>query len=52
MVLQELDTRTRENDHLVSLLEDQEQKLALYEQKEKSIQQLAMESRKRLEETN
>ena len=34
---QELDVRTKENDHLVSLLEDQEQKIALYEEKEKSV---------------
>jgi len=33
----ELDTRTQENDHLISLLEDQEQKMSLYEQREKSI---------------
>ena len=33
----ELETRTKENDHLVSLLEDQEQRIALYEEKEKSI---------------
>jgi hypothetical protein len=33
----ELDTRTQENDHLISLLEDQESKMALYEQREKSI---------------
>ena len=30
-VSQELESRSRENDHLVSLLEDQEQKIALYE---------------------
>lgn len=30
-VTMELDTRTQENDHLISLLEDQEQKMALYE---------------------
>ena len=34
---QELDTRTKENDHLVSLLEDQEQRISLYEEKEKAI---------------
>lgn len=34
----ELETRTKENDHLVSLLEDQEQRIALYEEKEKAIQ--------------
>ena len=33
----ELETRTKENDHLVSLLEDQEQRIALYEEKEKAI---------------
>ena len=33
----ELDVRTRENDHIVSLLEDQEQKISLYEEKEKQI---------------
>ena len=33
----ELDTRTQENDHLISLLEDQEQKMSLFEQREKSI---------------
>ena len=33
----ELDTRTQENDHLISLLEDQESKMTLYEQREKSI---------------
>lgn len=33
----ELDTRTQENDHLISLLEDQESKMSLYEQREKSI---------------
>ena len=33
----ELETRTKENDHLVSLLEDQEQRIALYEEKEKSV---------------
>lgn len=27
----ELDTRTQENDHLISLLEDQESKMTLYE---------------------
>lgn len=49
---QELESRSRENEHLVSLLEDQEQKIALYEQKEKAVQQLAHESKKRLEESN
>ena len=48
----ELETRTKENDHLVSLLEDQEQRIALYEEKEKSIQQLASESKKRIEDAN
>lgn len=36
-VSSELETRTKENDHLVSLLEDQEQRIALYEEKEKAI---------------
>ena len=36
-VQSELETRTKENDHLVSLLEDQEQRIALYEEKEKAI---------------
>jgi len=49
---QELDVRTKENDHLVSLLEDQEQKIALYEEKEKSIYALANESKKRIEDAN
>ena len=44
--------RTKENDHLVSLLEDQEQKIALYEEKEKSIYALANESKKRIEDAN
>ena len=48
----ELETRTKENDHLVSLLEDQEQRIALYEEKEKSIFQLANESKKRIEDAN
>lgn len=48
----ELETRTKENDHLVSLLEDQEQRIALFEEKEKSIQQLATESKKRIEDAN
>ena len=51
-VASELETRTKENDHLVSLLEDQEQRIALYEEKEKSIQQLANESKKRIEDAN
>ena len=37
MVGQELETRTKENDHLVSLLEDYEQRISLYEEKEKSV---------------
>ena len=49
---QELEVRTKENDHLVSLLEDQEQKIALYEEKEKSIYALANESKKRIEDAN
>lgn len=48
----ELDTRTQENDHLISLLEDQEKRMALYEQREKSIQTLATESKRRIEEAN
>jgi len=51
-VTTELDTRTQENDHLISLLEDQEQKMTLYEQREKSIQNLASESKKRIEDAN
>ena len=51
-VSQELEVRTKENDHLVSLLEDQEQKIALYEEKEKSIYALANESKKRIEDAN
>ena len=31
LIGQELDARTRENDHLVTLLEDHEQKLAMHE---------------------
>jgi len=31
IVAQELDSRSRENEHLISLLEDQEQKISLYE---------------------
>jgi len=46
----ELDARTQENDHLISLLEDNEQKMALYEQREKSIQTLASDSKKAIEE--
>jgi hypothetical protein len=48
----ELDTRTQENDHLISLLEDQEKRMSLYEQREKSIQTLATESKRRIEEAN
>ena len=51
-VTTELDTRTQENDHLVSILEDQEQKMTLYEQREKSIQNLASESKRRIEDAN
>ena len=51
-VTNELDTRTAENDHLISLLEEQEQRLANYEQREKAIQTLATESRKRIEDAN
>jgi hypothetical protein len=47
-----LDVRTKENDHLVSLLEDQEQRIALYEEKEKSIHALANDSKKRIEDAN
>jgi hypothetical protein len=49
---QELDVRTKENDHLVSLLEDQEQKISLYEEKEKQVYALANDSKKRIEEIN
>ena len=51
-VTYELDTRTQENDHLISLLEDNEQKMAVYEQREKSIQALTTESKKKIEEAN
>ena len=51
-VSQELDSRSRENEHLVQLLEDQEQKIALYEQKERAVQVLAQESKKKIEEAN
>ena len=44
--------RTKENDYLVSLLEEQEQRVSLYEEKEKSIYALASESKKRIEEAN
>ena len=50
--IQELDVRTKENDHLVSLLEDQEQRISLYEEKEKSIHALANDSKKRIEDAN
>jgi regulator of replication initiation timing len=50
--IQELDLRTKENDHLVSLLEDQEQRISLYEEKEKSIHALANDSKKRIEDAN
>jgi len=33
-------------------LEDQEQKMTLYEQREKSIQNLASESKRRIEDAN
>ena len=49
---QELDVRTKENDHLVSLLEEQEQKIALYEEKEKQVYALASDSKKRIEDSN
>ena len=37
---------------MVQLLEDQEQKIALYEQKERAVQVLAQESKKKIEEAN
>lgn len=49
---QELDVRTKENDHLVSLLEEQEQKISLYEEKEKQVYALASDSKKRIEDSN
>ena len=49
---QELDKRTAENDHLLNILEDLERKIENYEAKEKTVQNLATESRKRLEEAN
>ncbi len=52
LVTQELDARSRENEHLVQLLEDQEQKIALYEQKERAVQLLAQESKKKIEEAH
>ena len=36
----------------MSLLEDQEQRISLYEEKEKSIHLLATESKKRIEDAN
>ena len=36
----------------MQLLEDQEQKIALYEQKERAVQVLAQESKKKIEEAN
>ena len=51
-MVQELEVRTKENDYLVSLLEEQEQRVSLYEEKEKSIYALASESKKRIEEAN
>jgi len=47
----ELDTRTQENDHLLSLLEDHEQKMSQYEQREKAIANLAQESKKSIEDS-
>ena len=44
--------RTKENDYLVSLLEEQEQRVSLYEEKEKSIYALASEIKKPIEEAN
>lgn len=44
--------RTRENDHLVSLLEEQESKIGVYEEKEKQVAYLASESKKRIEDAN
>jgi len=51
-VTAELDTRTAENDHLISLLEEHETRLAQYEQREKAIHQMANESRRRIEDAN
>ena len=48
----ELDTRTAENDHLISLLEEHESRLATYEAERGKITTLANESRKRIEEAN
>lgn len=50
--ISELDTRTAENDHLISLLEEQESRIAQYESREKTIQSLALESKKRIEDAN
>jgi len=47
-----LEKRTAENDHLLNILEDLERKIENYEAKEKTVQNLATESRKRLEEAN
>ena len=44
--------RTRENDHLVSLLEEQESKIGVYEEKGKQVAYLASESKKRIEDAN
>lgn len=44
--------RTRENDHLVSLLEEQESKIGVYEENEKQVAYLASESKKRIEDAN
>lgn len=38
LLQQEHEGRSRENEHLISLLEDQEAKIALYEQKERAVQ--------------
>ncbi len=51
-VAQELDSRTAENDHLVSLLEDSETTISKFQQKEKAVDNLAFESRKKLQEAN
>lgn len=37
---------------MISLLEEQESRIAQYESREKSIQSLALESRKRIEDAN
>ena len=36
----------------MSLLEDQEQKISIYEEKEKQVSSLALESKKRIEDAN